>query len=70
MKIYLENNRIITRNLELLLYLPRMVEYSTKTFKLKGKDEIDKIELELADARAHLRTNESKLRFLNFNANL
>jgi hypothetical protein len=62
MKIYLENNRIITRNLELLLYLPRMVEYSTKAFKLKGKDDIGKIELDLADTRAHLRTNESKLR--------
>ena len=62
MKIFLENKRIITRNLELLLYLPRMVEYSTKTFKVKGKDSIDKIALELADARARLRTNESKLR--------
>jgi hypothetical protein len=42
--------------------MTRMAEYSTKAFKLKGKDEIGKIESEIADNRWHIRTVETKLK--------
>ena len=62
MKVYIQNDKVVTKNLELSLYMTRMAEYSTKAFKLKGKDEIGKIESEIADNRWHIRTVETKLK--------